>query len=108
MARGTPLLALRSMLKAELGDFSGANTARDAELNQLLANKQMQLAREVEWAFLRRRWDVSVAAGQQFVSLPNTEIDYGVTALQDLDHVDRVEVRWNDIWQPVLEGIGPG
>ena len=106
MARGTALSVLRQMLKAELGDYSAANSARDSELNQLLSNKQLQLVHEVEWAFLVRRWEVSVPAGQQFTAFPTTEIDNGTTCNISLDHILLVEVLDGSLWQPVLYGIG--
>lgn len=106
MPRGTALSVCRTMLKAEVGDFSGTNTARDAELNQLLFNKQYQLSLEKDWSFLVRRWDAQVAAGQRFVAFPTVDADLAETVSINLDNIIKVEVRWNNQYYPMLEGIG--
>ena len=80
MARGNTFSAIRDMIKAEIGDYSGNNTNRDAELYALIANKQLWLATEYAWPFLERRWDVGVAPGTQYVNLPTLN-DAGVTTV---------------------------
>ncbi len=106
MARGTTLSNLRSMLKAELGEFSGTNATRDAELDVRLSDKQKQLANEVQWSFLERRWNAAVPANQQFTTFPIVDADFGESAIIDLDQISNVEVRWNQVYQPVVYGIG--
>lgn len=108
MARGTSLAVLRSMLKAEIGDFASANATRDAQLNALLSNKQKLLATEHYWPFLERHWDVTATANTQYLSLPTTTAgDPEVVVLAiDLDTLPKVEVLYNNIYQPVINGIG--
>lgn len=106
MARGTQLSKIREMLKAEIGDFSGTNAARDSELNVKLSNKQQQYAKEYDWSFLERRWEVAAAAGTRFYVFPTVDADLGETAKIDLDMLDRVEVFWCNTYLPVLYGIG--
>ena len=109
MPRGTPLATLRQMLKAEVGDFTGANTARDQEYNQLLNNMQIRLATENSWSFLNgKEWLVDVAPGQRFVSLPT--LTAGTPSREfvaiDFDRNVLVEVYYNQIYQRVDHGIG--
>lgn len=106
MARGTALSTLLIMLKAEIGDYAGTNTSRDAELSQLLSNKQLQLKEEFRWSFLIRRWNSAVAANQQFVQFPTVDADFGETALIDTDQLESVEVKWNSVYFDVEYGIG--
>lgn len=106
MARGTSLANLLVMLNAELGNSTAANPARDSELKTLLSTKQQWIASEYRWPFLERRWDVDVAPGSQFVEFPTMETDFGEACAVDLDHLPRVEVYWNNVYQPVQYGIG--
>src|SRR6516162_1795627 len=106
MARGTTLANIRAMLKAEIGDNSGTNADRDAELNVLLSTMQKQLLFEKDWAFLIRRWDVGVAPGVRFVLYPTVDADFGESCTINLEEIDKVEVRWNNQYYPVKRGIG--
>lgn len=105
MARGTLVSALLSMLKGEIGDFAGTNAVRDAELIQLLSNKQKWLATEYEWPFLEQRWDQDVGIGTQFVALPTTDAESDTTAI-NMERFPKLEVLWNNVYQPVEYGIG--
>jgi hypothetical protein len=105
MARGTALSTLVTMLKAEIGDYSGTNTARDNALMQLLSNMQTQLALEYKWSFLIRRWDVQVPGGTQYVTFPTVDID-GESSTMNLDELKTVQVYWNTIYQEMEYGIG--
>lgn len=105
MARGTTLANLRSMLKAEIGDNSGTNATADATLNVLLSNMQKWLATEYDWPFLERRFDVACSKNTQFLSFP-TQDDNGDVIALNLERFPRVEVFWNNVYQPVQYGIG--
>ncbi len=100
------------MLKAEIGDYSGTNSTRDAELNVLLATKQKVLGSEHDWPFLHQQWDVSVAAGTRYVAVPTTTATAANPASQtvdiDLDKLPEVWVYFNEIYQPVIYGVQPG
>lgn len=107
MARGTTLANLRSMLKAECGNYSGTNTARDAELNVLLSNMQKRLSTEHYWPFLERHWDVDVAPGQQYISLPTTtagDPEQEVSQI-NLDQLPTVKTLYTTQYWPVTYGI---
>ena len=107
MARGTTLANLRSMLKAEIGDYSGTNTSRNAELNVLLSNMQKRLSTEHYWPFLERHWDVPVAAGQQYISLPTTtagDPEQEVSEI-NLDQLPTVKTHYTTQYWPVAYGI---
>ncbi len=105
MARGTLSQTVLSMLKAEVGDFAGTNTVRDAELYQLMSNKQLELVMEYDWSFMEARWDAAVAPSQQLVSWP-TVTDEGLTATVNFDEINKLEVLYNNIYQPMFYGIG--
>jgi len=106
MARGTLLSTLIAMLKAEIGDFSGTNAARDAELRVRLSNKQIQLVLEHDWSFLERRWNVNVPAGTQFLAFPTVDADFSETAVPNIDDDLKFEVQWNNQFYPIMNGIG--
>lgn len=97
MSRGTSLITLRQMLKAELGVSltPGVNTADDARYNQLLFNKQIELAGMNDGVFLRDRKDVEVGALGRFYPLPQLNFDRPHTC-QNL---------WNQVWCPMDYGI---
>lgn len=104
--RGTTGADLVAMLKAEIGDYSGSNTTRDAQLLVLLSNKQKQLASDFRWAFLQRRWDAPVVGAQQYVEFPTVDADYGETCDIDLDSLVRVEVYFSNVYREIDYGIG--
>lgn len=105
MARGTTLLNLRLMLKAEIGDNSGTNANADATLNVLLSNMQKWLATEYNWPFLERRWDKIAPVNTQFLTFPTADDNTDNIAI-NLERPVLVEVFWNNVYQPVQYGIG--
>lgn len=111
MSRGTTLANLRTMLKAEIGDYSGTNSTRDAELNVLLATKQKVLGTEHDWPFLHQQWDVVVSAGTKFVAVPTSTATAANPASQtvdvDLDKLPTLWVYYNGTYQPVIYGVQP-
>lgn len=106
MARGTALSALVSMVKAEIGDNAGTNTAADAQIQVQLSNLQKWLATEYHWPFLERRWDVAVPANTQFVAFPTTDDNADTATPINFEVMPKVEVFWNNVYQPVEYGIG--
>jgi hypothetical protein len=107
MARGTALSVLLAMVKAEIGDNSGTNSAADAAIQVQLSNLQKWLATEYDWPFLERRWDVAVPANTQFVTFPTKDDnDATNTAQINFERMPKVEVFWNNVYQPVIYGIG--
>lgn len=107
MARGTTLANLRAFLKAEIGDFSGTNTARDSEVNVLLSNKQKWLASEYDFPFLQHFWDATCPAGTQYVNLPTTTADTGATNTAiNFERPVIVERFYNNIYDEIEYGIG--
>lgn len=108
MSRGTTLSIARSMLKAEIGDFTGTNANRDAVLNQLISNMQKRLGVEHYWPFLEREWDVVVAAGQQYATLPTEtagDPEDEFVAI-NLDQLPTVKTFYTTQYWPVQYGIG--
>lgn len=95
--RGTNLATLRQMLKAEVGNTltAGVNSADDARFNQLLYNKQLELASQYTWPFLRTRKDVPLVSGQRFYPLPSICFERPHTC----------QNQWNLIWTPMDYGI---
>jgi hypothetical protein len=105
MPRGVTLATLRSMLKAEIGDFSGDNSVRDAELNVLLSNKQKFLATSYDWPFLIHRWDFLCTSGTRFYSFPTTTSSNAepsaLTAGINFERPVRSYVKQSGFWWPV-------
>lgn len=108
MARGTALSTIRSMLKAEIGEYAGTNTVRDAALNVMLSNKQKWLAVEYSWLFLERRWDLAVTAGSQYIALPTATAGdpETLTTAINFDRDVNVDCLFNTRYSPVEQGIG--
>lgn len=108
MPRGTTLSTLRTMLKAAIGDNATGNTSRDSELNVLLSNEQKLYASGYDFPFLVHRWDLVCAAGSRFLALPTTTssvADLNASHLINFDRPVKIEVKFNTIWLPVLNGI---
>lgn len=95
------------MLKAEIGEFSGTNTTRDAQLRVLLSNKQKFLTTEYDWEFLERHWDVPAPAGTQYLALPTTTAATPAAVTSDInfDRDVTVEVLYGSRYFPVMDGI---
>lgn len=93
------------MLKAEVGDYSGTNSATDAATVTILSNMQKWLATEYDWPFLERRWNVACPANQQYVTFPTQDDNTDVIDM-NLERMPKVEVQWTETWQPVIYGIG--
>lgn len=108
MARGTKLVNIRNMLKAEIGDFAGTNSVRDQELNLMLSTEQRIQASQFTWEFLEERWDVPVAPSQRFATFPT--VTTGEPATENIainmDIKPDVEVFYNQVYQDVFYGIG--
>lgn len=97
MARGTSLMTLRRMLKAEVGDAltPGVATAQDGALDIILENKQKWLWAQFAWPFKHFTPLMALAAGQRYYALPAIEFDQPV----------QVFTRWNQYIYPVQHGI---
>ena len=105
MARGVLVSTVLSMIKAEIGDYSGTNTASDNAIIVQMSNFQKWLATEYDWPFLERRWDVAAPANTQFLTFPTLD-DNGDTSAINMERMPLVEVLWTQVYQPVLYGIG--
>lgn len=95
MSRGTALSTLLIMCRAELG-YNTNSTTDDVILTGLLNNKQLWYESAFAWPFLRDRvFNVALAAGQRFYSLPSLNYEAPVV----------VSVYWNQIFRPLVYGI---
>ena len=98
------------MLKAELQySLDSTATGKDTALNQLLSNKEQWLASEYDWPFLEHRWDITVNAGNRFLTLPTQESssgDEGASVAINFEREVRVEVKYNNKWWPLDYGVG--
>jgi hypothetical protein len=108
--RNSSLALVRSMVKSQTGKSTDASaTAQDAEINQIIANCQDQLAATYDWPFLKSRWDSFLTPGTRFQTVPTTLSPQGgspvATATIDFESVICVAVKWNNIWQTVIYGI---
>lgn len=104
--RGATLTATRAKLKYEIRDAALDNTAADAEYNQLLVNKQNELADAYDWQVLRREWNLSITAGTtRYYTLPTTDVR-GATATINFNRPVQVDVFFNDSYLCVDSGIG--
>lgn len=93
------------MVKAECGkSLDSTSTAQDAEINQTIANIQSWLASAYDWPFLKNRWDSFLTPSSRYQAFP-TQNTLGVTTAPVFERPPIVDVKWNQIWQPVLYGI---
>lgn len=100
MARGTSLLELRDMLRAEVGASSnvamGVNTVE--QYNSLLSRVQKRLWTDHEWPWAVVNRDEPLLTNQHIYSFP-TDLDF--------DRITNTWVKYNNIWHPLEYGIGP-
>lgn len=107
MARLTPLATVRSQVKAECAkSLQGTSTSQDPEINQVIYDTQMWLAKQFDWPFMKDRWDVAVAVGSRYVPFP-TQTTAGLSALIDFERAGQLKlyIKWNNIWLDVVYGI---
>jgi hypothetical protein len=97
MARGTQLIKLVDQLRSELKESSNpASGVNTLESYKYVLNAQQEfLYHDYAWPFLRGHFDVEMQAGERYYDLP---VDPGT--------ISRYEFKWNDIWSPIVVGIG--
>lgn len=99
MARGTQLIQLVEMLKAEAGHSTRVNVGVDKlpEIKQILRRTQETLYDESDWPFLRVAPYKDLAAGQRYYDFP---------ADLDLERVEQAAVWYSGTPKPIIRGIG--
>jgi len=106
VALGTVLYKLKAELRKTLDT---SNTADDNMLYQLIETGQQDLADCYAWGFLKSRWDTFVPPGTRFSLFPTTLSPRGgaagTDAAMDFNRPLEAQVKWNNIWQPVIYGI---
>lgn len=99
MARGTTLIKLLDMLRAEIK--VSLNPAHNQQVRDEHVNALQQAQNEVwedfDWPTLRIERQQALFAGQRLYSPP---ADIGI------DRIEKVEVRWGGSWMELPEGIG--
>lgn len=105
------------MLKAEMGYAAITNAIEDTQHNTLIENKQNWLAGEFDWPFLKHRWDVGLAANNQYQTFATTTAEGQDTLSEPTEgqeaptfdlNTDRPVDTWvlyNLKWEPVKYGI---
>lgn len=98
MARGTTLEALVNNLRAEIGQSTNTAVSRASldSLTQTLRRQQARLWTDYDWPFLRVERDIQMQAGGRYYDFP---VDL------DLTRIEKAEIKWGGIWQPVAYGI---
>lgn len=107
MARLTPLSTVRSQVKAECAkSLQSTSTAQDGEINQVIFDSQMWLAKQYDWPFLKDRWDVGIGPSSRYVAFP-TQTTAGLNALINFERAGQLAlfIKWNNIWLDVVYGI---
>jgi hypothetical protein len=99
MARGTQLLTLITMLRAELGrSTSPALGVADVPTLKQALNRAYETLYKKDWQHLRREFaKITLNAGQRYYDLPT---------LLDSDRVEKAVVWWNGEPYPLCKGIG--
>lgn len=104
MAIGSTLLAVRKILKAELGVSLTVGSADDALYNQLLFNQQQFFLAGWDWSHLKDRWDKAVVAGDRYLTLPGTDV-LGATTAINFERGVEAEVLYLSRYLPIAYGI---
>lgn len=107
--RGTTLANLRLMLRSEIGQTMQTTIATqgDAQLNQMLSNKQVWLSAMYDWPFLENRWDLTVPPAIRYLALPiDPNVPGTATYIINWDRPVLVEALWTRLWRPLMYGIG--
>lgn len=105
MPRNQTLAQVRYLLKAETGkNLDSASTAQDAEINQLIADAQSQLADTYNWPFLKCRWNSNLVAGTRYQTFPTVD-DVGLTSNPRFERPMAMMTKWNNVWMEVVYGI---
>jgi len=99
MPRGTQLLELRKMLRAEAGHsvLVSAGVDNVPALDQKLRRAQQMLYDDYDWPFMEVKPTLDLAAGQRYYDLP---------ADMPLESLQKVELWYNDQPRDVTRGIG--
>lgn len=99
MPRGTSLVELVRMLRAEIGHSTSPAVGLEKadQLKQILRRTQIRLYDEHDWVFMRAKRDVPLSPGQRYYDFP---------ADMDLERVNgSAKVRWGENYYRVEYGI---
>lgn len=99
MARGTQLLELRKMLRAEAGHSTLVSAGVDniPALDQKLRRVQTMLYDDYDWPFMETKPYLDILAGEEF---------YDLTEMQ-LESIEKVILWYNGQPREITRGIGP-
>lgn len=99
MARGTQLLELRKMLRAEAGHSTLVSAGIDniPALDQKLRRVQTMLYDDYDWPFMETKPFLDIVAGEEF---------YDLSEMQ-LESIQKVELWYNGRPRDIVRGIGP-
>lgn len=106
MARGVALSALRARLKAMIRDTQETNSAADTELNYALSEMQLHLCARNDWPFMEDRWNVTLADGTRYYSIPTTNVRSIASTINFNRPVD-IQRLDSNFYAPLFYGIGP-
>lgn len=98
MARGKSLISLLNDLRAETrrSQNPAHNTqVRDYQV-ELLQRTQEWLWHDFDWPHLRVRRTITLQNGQRYYAVPED---------LDIDRIEKIEVRYGQVWIPVHAGI---
>ena len=100
MARGTTLLELREMFRAEIGASSNVAMGINSldQIDNLLRRTQQRLWADYDWDFAYIERDEPLYAESRYYTFDN-EIDF--------DRIIAAHVKYSSIWHNVSYGIGP-
>jgi len=92
------------MLKAAVGDSLSVGTQSDALYNQLLHDKQDNLAGDYDFNFLVQRWNITANPGDRYLTYPTTTIDGTTNTVINFDRPVKLYRSWTNHWVEVLNG----
>ena len=100
MARGTTLLELRDMCRAEIGASPNVSMGINSldQIDNLIRRTQQRLWADHDWDFAYIERDEQMVPLERYYAFDN-DIDY--------DRIISANVRYSNIWHPISYGIGP-
>lgn len=100
MARGKTLLSLIADLRAETGRTQDVSVGIDEleNLKVVLRRTQEILYDSYEWSFLSIQRSVDLANGQRYYDFPS-DLNY--------DRIEKVSLKYNEVYIDIERGIGP-
>lgn len=106
MSRGTTLVELITMVRAEAGQSTSVAAGQDnqASIIQKIQRTQQMLYDDYDWSFMRNDWDIALQAGQRYYDMP-TEAAFPGATVVNFDRITFTTIDYSGKPTPIERGI---